>query len=88
MTWLRQRDSVTCGPSVAVMAGALLDAEYGAPLNSDGAQRWFDSEQGRAVEADGAWTAVGDPMDAALHAFSNRMGMPVTDSPAIARRAT
>ena len=51
MTWLRQRDSVTCGPSVAVMAGALLDAEYGAPLNSDGAQRWFDSEQGRVHRA-------------------------------------
>lgn len=50
MAWLRQRDGVTCGPSVAVMAGALLDADYGAPLFSDrtdGAQRWFDAEQGR-----------------------------------------
>ena len=45
--WLRQRDGVTCGPSVAVMAGALLDADYGAPLNDAGAQRWFAAEQGR-----------------------------------------
>ena len=30
--WPRQRDGVTCGPSVAVMAGVLLDADYGAPL--------------------------------------------------------
>ncbi len=47
MAWLRQRDGVTCGPSVAVMAGALLDADYGAPLKSVGAQQWFDSEQAR-----------------------------------------
>ena len=51
MTWLRQRDSVTCGPSVAVMAGALLDSEYGAPLTSGEAQRWFHSEQGRVHRA-------------------------------------
>ncbi len=50
MAWVRQRDSVTCGPSVAVMAGALLDADYGARLfaaNADGAQQWFSAEQGR-----------------------------------------
>ena len=54
MAWLRQRDGVTCGPSVAVMAGALLDADYGAPLNSgraDAAQQWFDAEQGRVHRA-------------------------------------
>ena len=52
--WLRQRDGVTCGPSVAVMAGALLNAEYGALLFSgqDGAaQQWFDAEQGRVHRA-------------------------------------
>jgi hypothetical protein len=49
--WLRQRDGVTCGPSVAVMAGALLDAEYGAPLRADRAQQWFDAEQGRVHRA-------------------------------------
>ena len=47
MVWLRQRDGVTCGPSVAVMAGTLLDAEYGAPLHAARGQQWFDSEQGR-----------------------------------------
>lgn len=45
--WLRQRDGVTCGPSVAVMAGALLDDHYGAPLASSRAQQWFAAEQGR-----------------------------------------
>jgi hypothetical protein len=51
MVWLRQRDGVTCGPSVAVMAGALLDAEYGAPLRAARGQQWFDSEQGRVHRA-------------------------------------
>lgn len=45
--WLRQRDGVTCGPSVAVMAGALLDADYRVPLDGPLAQEWFDAEQGR-----------------------------------------
>ena len=51
MAWLRQRDGVTCGPSVAVMAGALLDAEYGAPLQAAAAQQWFHAEQGRVHRA-------------------------------------
>lgn len=45
--WLRQRDGVTCGPSVAIVAGALLDADYGAPLRGADAVRWFQAEQGR-----------------------------------------
>ena len=49
--WLRQRDGVTCGPSVAVTAGALLDAEYGAPLRADGAAQWLHVEQGRVHRA-------------------------------------
>ena len=49
--WLRQRDGVTCGPSVAVMAGALLDADYGAPLHAPRGQQWFDSEQARVHRA-------------------------------------
>lgn len=49
--WLRQRDGVTCGPSVAVMAGALLDADYGAPLRAARSQQWFDAEQGRVHRA-------------------------------------
>jgi len=54
MAWVRQRDGVTCGPSVAVMAGALLDREYGAALFSgrpSAAQQWFDAEQGRVHQA-------------------------------------
>lgn len=53
MAWVRQRDGVTCGPSVAVMAGALLDGEYGKALFSAGsrAQQWFDDEQGRVHQA-------------------------------------
>jgi hypothetical protein len=53
MAWV-QRDGVTCGPSVAVMAGALLDADYGARLfaaNTDRAQQWFSAEQGRVHKA-------------------------------------
>src|ERR1700694_2815454 len=34
---LRQRDGVTCGPSVAVVAGALLDPAYRAALMGPGA---------------------------------------------------
>jgi hypothetical protein len=54
MAWARQRDGVTCGPSVAVMAGALLDREYGSRLfgpRAAAAQQWFDAEQGRVHRA-------------------------------------
>lgn len=33
------------------MAGALLDTEYGAPLQADRAQQWFHDEQGRVHRA-------------------------------------
>lgn len=49
--WPHQRDGVSCGPSVAVMAGAVLDPAYGAPLRSHDAQRWFDREQARVHRA-------------------------------------
>jgi hypothetical protein len=43
---LRQRDGVTCGPSVAVVGGALLDPRYRAKLSSpESRQAWFASEQ-------------------------------------------
>lgn len=43
---LRQRDGVTCGPSVAVVGGALLDPTYRAKLSSpESRQAWFASEQ-------------------------------------------
>lgn len=41
---LRQRDGVTCGPSVAIVGAALLDAGYGAALTDPD---WFAGEQGR-----------------------------------------
>ena len=46
---LRQRDGVTCGPAVAVVAGALLDPAYRSKLTGRGAtaRLWFDGEQGR-----------------------------------------
>jgi hypothetical protein len=44
---LQQRDGVSCGPAVAVVAGALLDAGYRAQLSSS----WFDAEQGRVHAA-------------------------------------
>ncbi|CDO07913.1 hypothetical protein C1S82_07445 [Mycolicibacterium cosmeticum] len=40
---LRQRDGVTCGPTVAVVAGALLDPAYRAVLD----EPHFHAEQGR-----------------------------------------
>lgn len=45
---LKQRDGVSCGPAVAVVAGALLDAGYGVNL---GDTAWFDGEQGRVHAA-------------------------------------
>ena len=33
------------------MAGALIDADYGAPLRAVSGQQWFDSEQGRVHRA-------------------------------------
>jgi hypothetical protein len=41
---LRQRDGVTCGPTVAVVAGALLDPGYQAALSN---RAWFADEQAR-----------------------------------------
>lgn len=49
--WMRQRDGVTCGPSVAVMAGALMNPDYRRPLQGADAQAWFDSEQTRVHRA-------------------------------------
>jgi hypothetical protein len=49
---LRQRDGITCGPSVAVVAAALLDPKYRAALSDsvagpDSGSAWFASEQSR-----------------------------------------
>ena len=45
---LRQRDGVSCGPAVAVVAGALLDPDYRIDLAD---ASWFDAEQGRVHAA-------------------------------------
>jgi hypothetical protein len=45
---LTQRDGVTCGPAVAVVAGALLDPAYRAKLAGS---TWFAGEQGRVHDA-------------------------------------
>ena len=45
---LQQRDSRTCGPTVAVVAGAMLDPGYRSALSAtDGGRAWFAEEQGR-----------------------------------------
>jgi hypothetical protein len=50
---LRQRDGVTCGPTVAVVAGALLDPAYRAALAD---RAWFDGEQARVhAEVNRVW---------------------------------
>jgi hypothetical protein len=56
---LRQRDDVTCGPSVAVVAGALMDPAYGAALtgpDSRAGLAWFAGEQCRVhAEVNRVW---------------------------------
>ncbi|MDH6195401.1 hypothetical protein M2272_002041 [Mycobacterium frederiksbergense] len=48
---LRQRDGITCGPTVAVVAGAILDSGYRAGLLGPGGDAWFAGEQGRVHAA-------------------------------------
>jgi hypothetical protein len=45
---LRQRDGVSCGPAAAIVAGAVLDPDYGADLTDP---TWFAREQGRVHAA-------------------------------------
>ncbi len=52
---LQQRDSTTCGPSVAVVAGALVDPSYEATL-TESPRTWFDNEQLRVhAEVNRVW---------------------------------
>ncbi|MGV9799997.1 hypothetical protein ACWDTP_18315 [Mycobacterium sp. NPDC003449] len=44
---LRQRDGVTCGPTVAIVASALLDPGRRARLLRPDGEQWFAGEQGR-----------------------------------------
>jgi hypothetical protein len=51
---LRQRDGVSCGPAVAVLAGALLDPSYAHRLTGPAepaGRAWFVAEQGRVHAA-------------------------------------
>lgn len=48
---LRQRDGTTCGPAVAVVAGALLDPSYAGHLTRSDGRAWFTAEQGRVHAA-------------------------------------
>jgi hypothetical protein len=48
---LRQRDGVTCGPTVAVVAGVLMDPAYRAILLGPGGREWFSDEQHRLHDA-------------------------------------
>lgn len=54
---LRQRDGVTCGPTVAVVAGALLDPRRRAALAEPGSgEAWFAAEQARVhAEVNRMW---------------------------------
>lgn len=70
---LRQRDGISCGPAVAIMAGTMLDADYRRKLGAV----WFAAEQGRVHNAvNKVWprrlgtTPVG--MAAALNRHSSR----------------
>lgn len=47
---LRQRDGVTCGPTVAVVAGLLVDPAYRATLLGPAGRKWFFDEQHRVHE--------------------------------------
>jgi hypothetical protein len=50
---LRQRDGITCGPTVAVVGGALLDPSHRATLSD---RAWFDAEQARVhAEVNRVW---------------------------------
>jgi hypothetical protein len=50
---LRQRDGVTCGPTVVVVAGALFDPGHRAALAD---RAWFDGEQVRVhAEVNRVW---------------------------------
>lgn len=83
---LRQRDSVTCGPTVAVVAGALLDPSYRAALLESDAhavspagQAWFLGEQGRVhAEVNRIWPrrlgTTPRGMARALTAYSSASG--------------
>jgi hypothetical protein len=48
---LQQRDGVSCGPAVAVLAASLLDPRYADHLAGVDGRAWFDAEQRRVHAA-------------------------------------
>lgn len=82
---LTQRDGVTCGPSVAVVASALLDSAYRERLTG---RRWFADEQ---VRVHGAINRIwprryGTTPPAIARAISERGGVPYRWRPWWGRR--
>jgi hypothetical protein len=78
---LRQRDGVTCGPTVAVVAGALLDPSRRAALaEPSSGQAWFAAEQARVhAEVNRIWPrrlgTTPSGMARALTAHSSKRGV-------------
>jgi hypothetical protein len=84
---LRQRDAITCGPTIAVVAGALLDPSYRAALLESDAHAvnaaglaWFVDEQARVhSEVNRIWPrrlgTTPSGMVRALSAHSSAMGV-------------
>ena len=72
VTRLRQRDGTTCGPAVAVMAGAILEPAYGGQLTTGS---WFADEQVRVhKQANRIWPrALGTTPPAMARALSVHM---------------
>lgn len=72
---LTQRDGVTCGPSVAVVASALLNPSYGQRLSG---RAWFDDEQGRVHDlVNRIWPQhLGTTPMGVARAISDHSGMP------------
>ncbi|HEX5142480.1 MAG TPA: hypothetical protein VFW21_01280, partial [Mycobacterium sp.] len=72
---LRQRDGVTCGPTVAIVGAALLDSRYATQLHDP---EWFIREQGRVHrEVNVLWPrALGTTPAAMAVAFSRHSAVP------------
>jgi hypothetical protein len=78
---LRQRDSTTCGPSVAVVAGAIVDPAYRAGLTGS-PRTWFADEQLRVhAEVNRIWPRMlGTTPLGIARALTTRTEVPVADT--------
>jgi hypothetical protein len=84
---LRQRDGVTCGPSVAIVGAALLDSHYAGRLRTAG---WFAEEQQRLHRRLNRWwpRALGTTPAGMAAALSRHSAVPYRWRPARGRRDT